>query len=334
MSVKTNKLFSIILLFTVLLSAASAMADSIVLTDQAGREIVLPNTVNKIVSGYYISSSSCIALGLSDRLVGIEAKAADRPIYSMAAPRLLALPDVGTAKSFNLEGCLTLEPDLVILPKRLQDSANILTDLGIAVILVNPENHKSLVEMLTLIGKATGTEDAATKLITYYQNELEAISSIVQNVNQKPVVYMGGSSSYLTTSPKDMYQSSLIDTAGGVNAAAFIEGDAWTDISYEQLLTMNPDIIVIPSEASYSKKGILGDAQLAGITAIANEAIYQMPKGFEAWDSPVPSCTLGMRWMLSVLHEDLYPLEILQADAARFYQEFFATEIDASLIGK
>ena len=51
-------------------------------------------------------------------------KADSRPIYAMSAPELLALPDVGTAKEFNMEGCIALEPDLVILPARLRDSAD------------------------------------------------------------------------------------------------------------------------------------------------------------------------------------------------------------------
>ena len=35
----------------------------------------------RIVSGYYITTSACIALGLKDKMVGIEAKADKRPIY-------------------------------------------------------------------------------------------------------------------------------------------------------------------------------------------------------------------------------------------------------------
>ena len=34
----------------------------------------------RIVSGYYITTSACIALGLKDKMVGIEAKADKRPI--------------------------------------------------------------------------------------------------------------------------------------------------------------------------------------------------------------------------------------------------------------
>ena len=130
-------------------------------TDQAGREVTIVEEPQRLVSGYYISTSALIALGLGSRLVGIEAKAAKRPIYSLSAPELIDLPNVGTAKEFDLEGCAALEPDLVILPIKLKNAAQALEDLGIRVLLVNPENQELLEDMIRLIAAATDTEDRA-----------------------------------------------------------------------------------------------------------------------------------------------------------------------------
>ena len=80
----------------------------VTLTDQAGREVTIEEEPQKLVSGYYISTSLLIALGLEDKLAGIEAKADTRPIYALSAPELLELPSVGTAKEFDLEGCAAL----------------------------------------------------------------------------------------------------------------------------------------------------------------------------------------------------------------------------------
>ena len=99
--------------------AESAPAFPVTVTDAAGREVTLDAEPETLVSGYYITTSMLIALGLEDRLVGIEAKADSRPIYALAAPELLQLPSVGTAKEFDLEGCAALDPDLVILPLKL-----------------------------------------------------------------------------------------------------------------------------------------------------------------------------------------------------------------------
>ena len=88
----------------------------VTVTDQAGREVTIEKEPESIVSGYYISTSLLLALGLKDKVTGIEAKASKRPIYKLAAPEFLELPNVGTAKEFDLETCASLSPELVILP--------------------------------------------------------------------------------------------------------------------------------------------------------------------------------------------------------------------------
>ena len=52
--------------------SASQAEGQIVLTDQAGREVVLEGPAQSIVSCYYISTYAAIALGAEDRVVGLE----------------------------------------------------------------------------------------------------------------------------------------------------------------------------------------------------------------------------------------------------------------------
>ena len=101
-----------------------------------------------------------IALGQQDKLVGVEAKADSRPIYSLAAPELLELPSVGTAKEFDLEGCAALEPDLVVLPLKLKDTVSALEELGIPVLLANPEDLTLLRQTIEMLGGSHGRAGA------------------------------------------------------------------------------------------------------------------------------------------------------------------------------
>ena len=69
-------------------------------TDQAGRTVTFEKAPEKIASSYYISTSLLLALGLQDKLVGIEAKANTRNIYKLAATHAsvlnsLAVPMLG-----------------------------------------------------------------------------------------------------------------------------------------------------------------------------------------------------------------------------------------------
>lgn len=304
--------------------------------DMAGREVTLEKQPERIVSGYYISSSACIALGLTDKMVGIEDKSAKRPIYKLAAPALIDLPNVGSAKAFDLEACIATEPDLVILPMKQKDTAQTLQEMGIATLLVLPESHEQLIEMFTLIGTATNTVKQAEKLISYYNTKLSAVTELTKDLTdeQKPVVYIGSTSDILRTAPREMYQASLITTAGGKNAGDVLEGSSWTDIDNETFLTMNPDIIVIPtdnfavSSPDYTAEDVMNNPTFSDVTAVKNGAVYQMPVGYEAWDSPVPSGILGTLWMLKTLHPELYPAEQFAADVNEFYTVFYGFSVN------
>jgi len=301
--------------------------------DQSGGQNIVSGQVNRIVSGYYITTSLLIALGLEDKIVGVEAKADSRPIYSLAAPQILDLPNVGTAKQFDLEGCLALKPDLVILPVRLKDSIETLEKQGVNVIGVNPEDMDLLKETITIVGQATGTEDRALRLIEYYDEKLNEMAEITRGTTPKKV-YLAGNSDMLSTATAKMYQNSLIETAGGINVASDIDDTYWATISYEQLLAYNPDIIIIVPFAEYTREDVLNDPKLKSINAVKNNAVYKMPESFEAWDSPVPSGILGAMWLTSILHEDKYPFDKFREDAAEFYREFYDFEIDKEEITK
>lgn len=300
-------------------------------TDQLGREITIESKPESIVSGYYISTSLLVSLGLKDQIVGIEAKADSRPIYSLAAPELLELPNVGTAKEFNLEGCAALEPDLVVVPMRLKDQIAAMEEMGLIVFAVNPEDETLFLEAADLLGTITGTEERAQELTAFYEEQIAEVSSALEGC-ETPSVYLGGNNAFLSTAGSGMYQNSLIERSGAVNAAAEIEDTNWADVSYEQVAAWNPDVIFLAADASYTVEDVLNDEALAGITAIENEAVYQIPDAFEAWDSPVPGGILGSLWGASTLHPDLYPAETFLETVTEFYETFYDFTPDVSVL--
>lgn len=309
----------------------TSISETVTVTDQIGNKVSINGPVERIVSGYYISTSACIAMRLEDKLVAIEAQAQQRPVYSLYAPQLIEIPNIGTAKSFNLEACLAADPDLVILPAKQKDTAKTLNDMGIPAIVVNPENHSQIQQMFELIGKSTSHEQEAEKLISSYKSLLDKAKSITSEIPEKErkTVYMGGVGNYLTTAPKDMYQSSLIEMGGGINCAGNLSGSSWTEVSYEQILSMNPDVIIIPTNSNangtpdYSADLIMKDRQLSEINAVKTGSIYQMPVGYEAWDSPVPSGALGTLWIISVLYPDRYSSSEFEKEVKNFYTTFY-----------
>lgn len=325
-----KRMAALLLACVMLFAAAAALADyPVTLTDQTGREVTLEAQPERIVSGYYISTSACIALGLEDRMAAVEAKADKRNIYALAAPELIDLPNVGSAKNFDIEACLAAQPQLVILPKRLKDAAATIESFGIAVLLVNPESGEQLDGMISLIGEAAGVQERAAQLKAFGEEQLALCREKLAGA--EPVTaLMLGNSDRLTCAPGDMYQTTVMENAGAVNAAAELTGGDFVPVSYEQMLAYNPQAIIIPAEASYTAEDVLSDPELAALDAVKNGAVYAMPTAFEAWDSPVPSGALGALWLASELYPDLYPHEMYAAAATQLYETFYGFTPDGA----
>jgi iron complex transport system substrate-binding protein len=305
-------------------AAPQPAAFPVTVTDQLGRSVTLEQRPQRLVSGYYISSSLLIALGLEDQLVGIEAKASQRPIYAKSAPELLDLPNVGTAKDFSIEGTLALEPDLVILPARLKDAIETLSGMGLTVLAVNPENGDLLAETIRLVGQATGTTERAEALLAQSDvlaQKAQSFAAAAESPAKR--VYLAGNSALLSTAGPAMYQSTLLASVGADNVATELKDTYWAEISYEQLLAWQPDLIVLVPEAVYSVEDVLVDPALADLTAVKNKQVYQIPRDYEAWDSPVPSGVLGQLYLAASSIRTSIAKLILSKTCSDFYQEFY-----------
>ena len=295
----------------------------VTLTDHAGREVIIEEEPQRLVSCYYITTSLLMALDLDQKLVGIENDPELRPIYELSNPNLLELSWVGTAKILDLEACAALEPDLVILPLRLKDSAVILEDLGMDVLLVNPESQDLLTEMIQMVAKACNRESTAEALLGFLSEKEAYLRAALADVDA-PSVYLSGNSNFLSTAGNDMYQADMIRLAGGRNVAGEITETYWADISYEQLLAWNPDYIILASSAKYTVEDVLNDPNLVNCSAVVNGNVFKIPADAESWDSPVPGSILGALWLANILHPDLLTdtncTEIMDEYYETFYQ--------------
>ena len=331
-----KKLVSLLLILSFLISfagcsaprsknegSASAGFYPVTLTDHAGREVIIEEEPQRLISCYYITTSLLMALDLDGKLVGIENDPELRPIYGLSNPDLLELSWVGTAKTLDLEACAALEPDLVILPLRLKDSAVILEDLGIDVLLVNPESQELLTEMIQMVAKACNRENKAEALLSFLSEKEAYLRAALADVDA-PSVYLSGNSNFLSTAGNDMYQADMIRLAGGRNVAGEITETYWADISYEQLLAWNPDYIILASSAKYTVEDVLNDPNLADCSAVVNGNVFKIPADAESWDSPVPSSILGALWLANILHPELLTdtncTEIMDEYYETFYQ--------------
>ena len=307
-------------------------AADITVTDQAGRTVTLEKAASRVVSAYYISTALLVALDCDDSLVGIEKKAETRELYALASPGLLDLPAVGSGKGINVEQTAALEPDLVVLPTKLAESAAQFEALNIPVAIVNPETESGFEECALLLGKLCGKEQRAGELVAYYREKAEMARRLTADVT-RPDVYLCAGSSYLSTCTDGMYQTELISLAGGRSVSEELPGDYWQSVSPEQLAVWNPEYIFAVNYAEYTLDDIRNDPALADLSAVRENRIYTFPSPIEAWDTPAPSSVLGVLWLINMLHPELYTTEQYAAEARTFYKTFFVIEVTDDMLG-
>lgn len=301
--------------------------------DQIGREVVIEKPAERIVSSYYITTAISIALGMEDKLVGIEMKADTRELYKKAAPQIIELPAVGSGKGVNIEEIANIKPDIVILPKKLKDSVEQLEILSIPVLVVDPETLSNYNECVELLGNVFGCQEKATELLNYYETKTKEVEELLKDVTERPSVYLSSGASYLRTCTSNMYQNDLIQMAGGDNVSKELTDGYWAEISKEQLLEWNPEYILPVSYAEYSVEDIINDSDLAQVKAIAENKVILFPSKIEPWDYPTPSSVLGILWLTHTLHSDIYTKEAYIKEAQTFYQQFFGIEVTEEELG-
>ena len=201
------------------------------------------------------------------------------------------------------------------------------TELGIPVLLVNPESQELLTEMIELVSTATNTQERANELLSYIASQKSMLSDTLADTEPKSV-YLAGNSSLLSTAGPAMYQSSMIELAGGKNAAEEITDTYWAEISYEQLLAWDPAYIILASDADYTVDDVLNDENLKDCTAVKNGQVYQIPGDVEALDSPVPASILASVWLAGILHPEQVPADTYTTESNTYYETFYGISFE------
>lgn len=204
--------------------------------DGAGREILLAQPPERIVSLMPSITEKLFALGLGDKIVGVT-DLCDYP----AELKDMAIPSIGDAFNLSVEVIASLEPDLVLatwLPEGLYEQ---LSDLGFPVAVFSPASIDETMESILLLGKLTGRQEAAEEVVSVMQSDLDAVSAEVAQLDGERVKVLFLLDEFLYVTGPGTLQDELITRAGGVNV---VEEPGWPQLSIETILTLNPDVIV------------------------------------------------------------------------------------------
>ncbi len=222
---KKKRKISLLLIFTLsftFILTVNLNAQEQTVVDMVGREVNIPEKVERVITTYTPATQFVMALRADDRLVSGSSGLPNQKIFTKINPEIDKLPNVGSKnKGVNIESIMELNPDLVIMFPHGDgiDSADRLKKLGIATIVINPESFDQIKETIQLLGKTLNTKKQAERVLAQYEKieELAKRTNDIAEENRKKVYF--ANSEFLDTVGENILQTDLIEMAGGINPA-------------------------------------------------------------------------------------------------------------------
>lgn len=307
------------------------------LVDQAGRTVTLAAEVNRVVTTWRPGTLLVISAGGRDMIVGVDSSSQKSDFLTAVFPGITDLPGVGNKKGLNVEQIVAVKPDVVFIWHGADTEPVIqqLESQGIPAFVLIPESLDQMKEAVTLIGEILGTQEQARKMIQYYDDTLAMLAEKVGTIPEaeKLRVYMVGSSGVFSTVPGTMYQHFIIESAGGINVGAELQG-GFSEVSAEQVVAWNPDVIVAVQYCDCTVDEILSNPQLQTVKAVQDGRVYMFPHSMDPWDYPEPRSILGMLWLAHTLYPEQMADVDLLGEVDEFHETFFGvsfTELGGTL---
>ena len=148
--------------------------------------------------------------------------------------------------------------------------------------------------------------------------------------SEKKTVYYAEGDDGLQTNPSHSAHGQLIDIVGGINVAdAANQGNTTggIQVSMEQVISWNPDIIITTDPEFYAK--VYDDPNWAQIKAVQNKEVYLSPQSpFKWFDRPVgANMIIGVPWTAKVIYPELYQdIDMVEA-TKEFYSNFYHIDL-------
>ncbi len=284
-------------------TAPAPAAESITLIDGLKREVKLAKPAQRVISIAPSNTELLFAVGAGAQVIG-------RDDLSDFPADAKAIENIGSAfGKLNTEAIVALKPDLILAAEiNPAEQVKTLEDLGLTVYwLANPLDFADLSKNLKIVGTLTGHTAEADQLSQSIEARYQAVIEKVATSSKKPTVFYEIDATDPTkpyTTGPGTFIDKLIDLAGGVNIGQALQ-DQFAQISSEELVKANPDIIVL-GDALYgvSPESIAQRAGWDKLSAVKNGAIYTFDDNLAS--RPGPRLIDGLEGFAKLFHPELF----------------------------
>lgn len=274
--------------------------------DPIGRVVELPEPPSVIVSGILAGDEMLTKLVDQSRVRSVT-YLSDNPGISNVAGYY---SDSIHRNHGAVEEILAAEPDLVIVAAYSNaTSVEMLLNTGVPIIrFADFHSYSDVRKNVTTLAKALGEEKHAENWLRDMDQRIENVKSRVADQPKPRVLYYSLSGS---TSGPGSLMDETINIAGGKNVIAETGLQAYSRISPEMAISLQPDVILVsdwaPEGGKSAQQILMEDLAWQDVPAIKNNRLYSL-RG--AWlTSGSPYRVKGVELVAKLLHPTVFSAE-------------------------
>jgi iron complex transport system substrate-binding protein len=277
--------------------AAEPRAFPLTITDDAGRQVTIERSPTRIVSIAPSNTEMLFALGLEERIAGVDS-------YSTYPPEAALKPQVGSYLEPDLERVVAAEPDLILATEaHVGTVLPELDALGLPTVVIEPTDLDEVFSGMLLVGTIADTSPQAKQVVCELQARVDAVTAAVAGA-PRPRVFFELSPDLYTAGPGS-FVDDLISRAGGDNVAAGA-AELWPQLSAEAVVSADPQVILLADhEAGVTAEQVAARPGWQNVSAVQQGRIVSLDSDLVA--RPGPRVVDGLEAIAAALHPDLLP---------------------------
>ncbi|MCP4722650.1 MAG: ABC transporter substrate-binding protein, partial [Desulfobacteraceae bacterium] len=214
-------------------------------------------------------------------------------------------------------------PDLVLIRPMIDNGyPNFVKQLekyGITVVSLQPATILEMYEYWLTLGKLTGKESQAQKMVSDFQEKTAMINTLAQGIPYKKMVYFQAIHTRMKTFTPGSMPIFALETAGGINVAADARASRSTNIAIygkEQILDKASEIDVFLAQKGIMnpvhKEQIINEPGFKIIKAIKNNQVFLIDENIVS--RPVPRLYTGIVTIGKLLYPDIFSQLSIEKD--------------------
>jgi iron complex transport system substrate-binding protein len=306
-------------------------ADAKRFTDSAGRDVDLPDRVQRVFPAGP-PASLILFMVAPEKMLGW-ARAPGPKARAFLPQRYAALPETGRltgrGNTVRLEDLVKLAPDFVLdvgstAPTYVSLADQVQRQTHIPEVLIGGRLADTPQTLRTL-GGLLGVAPRAEALARYAETVLAAIRRGVAQIaaNQRPSVYLARGPQGLQSAVAGSIGSEVVDLLGARNVVGKDAGPRTiVDVSAEEILARQPDVILVIDRRFRAAIG--GDPVWREAKAVRQGRVHFVPDLPFSWldEPPAPNRLIGLLWLGKLLYPAVFT-EDIRSETRRFYELFY-----------